>query len=166
MESYLERLPSELEAATRGASDEAMQKAPPGKWNSAQILEHLYLSYTGTNKGIARCLEGGKPLATRATMKQRVRSLVVVGLGHLPEGIKAPGMVVPYGQPLDDVRKNIFAEIEKMAAGLDECERRFGVRTRIMDHPILGPLTANQWRKLHWVHGRHHSRQIRERIKL
>jgi len=166
MESYLERLPAELEAAIQGANDEAMQKAPSGKWSSTQILEHLYLSYTGTNKGIARCLAGGKPLATSATMKQRVRKLVVIGLGHLPEGIKAPEMVVPYGQRLDDVRKNIFAEIQKMAAGLDECERRFGAGTKIMDHPILGPLTAEQWRKLHWVHGRHHARQIRERIRV
>ncbi|MGZ4836286.1 MAG: DUF1569 domain-containing protein [Terriglobales bacterium] len=33
-----------------------------------------------------------------------------------------------------------------------------------MDHPFLGPLTADEWRKFHWVHGRHHTRQIRERI--
>jgi hypothetical protein len=25
-------------------------------------------------------------------------------------------------------------------------------------------LTAGEWRKFHWVHGRHHARQIRERI--
>jgi hypothetical protein len=34
-----------------------------------------------------------------------------------------------------------------------------------MDHPFLGPLTASQWRKFHLVHGRHHARQIRERMK-
>jgi len=33
-----------------------------------------------------------------------------------------------------------------------------------MDHLFLGPLTANEWRKFHWVHGRHHARQIRERM--
>jgi hypothetical protein len=33
-----------------------------------------------------------------------------------------------------------------------------------MDHLILGPLTAGQWRKFHWVHGQHHARQIRERL--
>jgi hypothetical protein len=166
MESYLRRLPLELEKATARASDEAFHKGPPGKWNSAQILEHLYLSYTSTNKRIAQCLKGGRPLATGATLKHRMRNLLVIGLGYMPEGVKAPQVVVPGGLPLEEVRKNIFSEIEKMAAGLDECERRFGARTMIMNHPILGPLTANQWRKLHWVHGRHHARQIRKRILL
>ncbi len=166
MESYLKLLPLELEEATTGATDEDFQKSPPGKWNSAQILEHLYLSYASTNKRIAQCLKGGKPLATGATLKHRVRNLLVIGLGYMPKGVNAPQVVVPLGLQLDGVQQKIFSEIEKMAAGLDECERRFGARTRIMDHPILGPLTANQWRKLHWVHGRHHARQIRERIKL
>ena len=62
------------------------------------------------------------------------------------------------------VREALAAELEKMDSGLEECERRFGPRAKIMDHPFLGPLTANEWRKFHWVHGRHHARQIRERI--
>ncbi|MGZ7099671.1 MAG: DUF1569 domain-containing protein [Candidatus Angelobacter sp.] len=30
-----------------------------------------------------------------------------------------------------------------------------------MDHPVLGPLTAAEWRKFHLVHGLHHVKQIR-----
>jgi hypothetical protein len=41
-----------------------------------------------------------------------------------------------------------------------KCEARFGKRTRVLDHPILGPLTGRQWRKFHWVHGQHHLKQI------
>lgn len=166
MEPYLKRLPAELEAAIGGATEEAMRKAPAGKWNSAQILEHLYLSYKGTNKGIAKCLDTGKPLATVATMKHRLSAFVVTGLGYFPAGVKAPEVAVPRGIPQEEVQRTIFEEIKKMAAGLDECERRFGANTRILDHPIIGPLTANQWRKLHWRHGRHHAQQIRERTKL
>jgi len=166
METYLKRLPAELESAIAGASPEAMQKAPPGKWTPGQILEHLYLSYKGTNKGIARCLETGTPLATAATTKQRLSVLLVTGLGFFPEGVKAPERTVPGGMPPEEVLGSIFGEIQRMAAGLDDCERRFGARTKIIDHPILGPLTANQWRKLHWLHGRHHARQIRGRIRL
>jgi hypothetical protein len=39
-------------------------------------------------------------------------------------------------------------------------EARHGKQTRLLDHPVLGPLTARQWRKFHWVHGRHHVKQI------
>jgi len=166
MDHYLKKLPGELESAMEGATSDAMQKAPAGKWNSAQIVEHLYLTYTNTNKGIAKCLDGGAPLATRATFKHRVKSFVVTRLGYLPEGAKAPERAVPRGMPLEEVREKLLGEIQRMAAGLDDCERRFGASTKIMDHPVLGPLTANEWRKFHWLHGRLHARQIRQRIKL
>jgi len=166
METYLERLPAELESAIRGASPDAMQQAPPGKWNSAQILEHLYLSYKAANVKIAQCLDAGKPMATTASLAQRLSVFVITGLGFFPEGVKSPAVALPRGLPPGDVQAAIFAEIQKMAAGLDECERRFGAGTKLMDHPILGPLNVHQCRKLHWLHGRHHARQIRARLKL
>jgi len=166
MEFCLRDLPALLEAAVGGASSEAMQKAPPGKWNSTQILEHLYLSYTATNQAIARRLSSGKPVAKTATLKQRLAVFLITGLGYFPEGVKAPQMVVPRGVPPELVRATIFAEIQNMVSGLDDCERRFGRRTKIIDHPILGPLNANQCRKLHWLHASHHARQIRERTNL
>jgi hypothetical protein len=57
MDSHLQRLNQELEDATWGASDNDLLQAPEAKWNSAQILEHLFLTYKGTNQGIARCLK-------------------------------------------------------------------------------------------------------------
>jgi hypothetical protein len=47
-----------------------------------------------------------------------------------------------------------------MDAIIAQCEARFGRRVQVLDHPILGPLTAPQWRKLHLVHGRHHQKQV------
>jgi hypothetical protein len=67
--------------------------------------------------------------------------------------------------PPEEVQQAIVPELQRMALGLDDCERRFGTRTKIMDHLFLGPLTADEWRKFHWVHGRHHARQIRQRTK-
>jgi len=52
-----------------------------------------------------------------------------------------------------------------MDASLADAERRFGHRTRVLFHPILGPLTAQQWRRFHLVHGRHHLKQIEARLK-
>jgi hypothetical protein len=65
---------------------------------------------------------------------------------------------------LDNTQQAIVPELQRMTLALDDCEGRFGSRTKIMDHPLLGPLTAEEWRKLHWVHGRHHARQLRQRI--
>jgi hypothetical protein len=164
MNSYLERLRQELEDAIGGASPSALAQAPAGKWNAAQILEHLFLTYKNTNRGLARCLEQGAPLATRATLKQRLATVIVVNLGYVPGGRKAPERTTPRGMSPEEVRQAIAPELQRMGSGLDDCERKFGTQTKIMDHPFLGPLTADGWRKFHWVHGRHHARQIRERI--
>jgi len=164
MPSHLEQLHSELAGALAGASDNALIQAPQGKWNSAQILEHLFLTYKNTNFGLDKCLQQGAPLATRASFKHRVGKMLVVNLGYMPKGRVAPKRVLPQGAAPEDVRSNIFVEIQKMESGFAECERRFGA-TAIMDHPFLGPLSANEWRKFHLVHGRHHARQIRERMK-
>jgi hypothetical protein len=164
MSSYLERLYHELEDATRGASGLVLAQGPSGKWNPAQILEHLYLTYKQTNRGLRACLDQGAPVATRSTLKDLFATTLVLRVGHIPVGRKSPARVEPRGLPPDEVREVLNAELVKMAATLDDCERRFGARAKIMDHPFLGPLTVEQWRRFHWVHGRHHARQIRERI--
>jgi hypothetical protein len=164
MDSYLERLCQELEDAIRDANPNVWAQAPPGKWNATQILEHLFLSYKGTTRGVEKCLELGAPLSTRSTLQQRLGTLLVVNIGYFPSGRKASERVVPRGMPVEEVRQAILPELHAMASGLDVCERRFGAGAKIMDHVVLGPFTAAQWRKFHWVHGRHHARQIRERI--
>jgi hypothetical protein len=164
MNSYLERLQQELEDATGSASATDLVQAPTGKWSPAQILEHLLLTYKNTNRGLDKCREQDTPLARRVTLKDRAATLLVVNLGYVPRGRKAPERAMPRGMASDEVRQAIVPELQKMAAAFDECERKFGVRAKLLDHPFLGPLTADQWRKFHWVHGRHHARQIRERM--
>jgi hypothetical protein len=164
MDSHLERLRQELEDTIGDVSASSLVQAPVGKWSAAEILEHLFLTYKGTNSGLAKCMERGASLATHPTLKHRLATLMVVNLGYLPNGRKSPERATPRGMPVDEVQKAILTELEKMVSGLNDCERKFGARTKIMDHPFLGPLTAEEWRKFHWVHGRHHARQIRERI--
>lgn len=164
MDSYLERLQRELESTTAGATAAGLEQAPAGKWNATQILEHLFLTYKNTNKGISKCLAKGAPLATGATFRHRIATMLVVRLGYLPGGRIAPERATPRGMAAEEVRQAISPEIQRMESGLRDCENRFGPGTRIMDHPFLGPLTAAEWRKFHWLHGRHHARQIRQRL--
>ncbi len=67
MDSHLEKLKESLEAAVEGLSSEQLNWHAPGKWCAAEVLEHLYLSYTGTINGFERVMKAGKPLATRAS---------------------------------------------------------------------------------------------------
>jgi hypothetical protein len=104
------------------------------------------------------------PLATRATLKQRIAVLWVLNLENIPGRRDAPERLMPQGMPPEAARQAMGTELQKMVSVLDECERRFGAGTKILDHLFLGPLTVDQWRKFHWIHGRHHARQIRERM--
>ena len=160
MESRLEKLKQDLESAVEGMSSEQLSWHRPGKWCATELLEHLYQSYVGTINGFERLMKAGKPLATRASMKHRVQTFVVVGMGHMPAGRKAPTVAEPKGLPVEKVRNEIGAKMVAMDAIIAQCEARFGGRVRVLDHPILGPLSATQWRKLHLVHGRHHLKQL------
>ncbi len=160
MDSRLETLKHALESAVGGMSREQLSWHPAGKWCAAEVLEHLYLTYVGTVKGFDRVMEAGKPLATPASLRHRVRTFVVVGLGHMPEGRKAPAMTRPRGLPLEMVLGEVGAKIATMDAIIADCEARFGHGIPLLDHPILGPLTATQWRAFHLVHGRHHAKQL------
>jgi hypothetical protein len=160
MESGLETLKQALESAVEGMSSEQLSWHAPGKWCAAEVLEHLYLSYAGTINGFERVMKAGKPLATRASMKHRVQTLVAVGLGYMPPGRKAPAVAEPKGLPVEKVRNDLGAKMVAMDAIIARCEARFGGRVQLLDHPILGPLSATQWRKLHLVHGRHHLKQL------
>ncbi|MGA7321073.1 MAG: DUF1569 domain-containing protein [Candidatus Sulfotelmatobacter sp.] len=163
MDSLLGELKLALESAVQGMSEEQMKWHPPDKWCAAEVLEHLYLTYTGTVKGFERLLDAGKPITARASMRQRGRAFVVLGFGYLPSGRKAPKQTVPRGLAVEKVRAEVGLKIAAMDEIIAQCEARFG-RGKVLDHPILGPLTAAQWRKFHLIHGRHHVKQI-ERLR-
>jgi DinB superfamily len=158
----LQRLQKEIASAVAELTAEQYTSHPPGKWCVAEILEHLYLTYTGTVKGFQRVAEAGKPLATTQSWAQRGRALIVVGFGYLPSGREAPPVARPRGLPPEKVQAEIGLKIAEMDDIMARCENSLGARYKLLDHPILGPLTTSQWRKFHLVHGLHHLKQIRQ----
>lgn len=131
-----------------------------GKWSACEILEHLNLTYLGTIKNLERCLAAGKPGGTSDRGKKRWQRLVVLRLGIFPPGRKSPERVLPRGAPLHEVMDQIQVNLSRMDAVITECETRFLEGQPIAEHPIIGPLTAWEWRRFHSVHGRHHVKQI------
>jgi hypothetical protein len=164
MDLYLERLQQAIASATDGITSDELTRHPEGQpegtWSVAEVLEHLYLTYSGTTKAFERCLKAGKPLASAITLKQRVGIILVTGLGYFPKGRKSPERVIPKGMPADKLMAEIGPQIAAMDKLIAQCETRYGARNKVLDHPVLGPLTARQWRKFHWLHGRHHMKQI------
>src|SRR4026209_405770 len=110
MDPRLVKLSKTLESAVQGMSSEQLRWHLPGKWCAAEVLEHLYLTYTGTTRGFERVIASGKPLATRPSIAHRLATFVVVGLRHMPAGRKAPAVALPKGLPEEQVRNEIGAK--------------------------------------------------------
>jgi len=164
MNFHLQRLQNDITRTVEGLTPGQLTWCREGKWNTAEILEHLYLTYTGTIKGFERCLAAGQPLARPATRSDRIKTLVVVGFGYLPEGRQAPRPAVPRGLlpglPLSEILSQTLPRITEMDAVIDRAIQAFGPDVALLDHPILGPLRGPEWCKFHWVHGHHHVLQI------
>jgi len=157
----LERTLQEIDSATTGMTDEQLAWHPEAKWSTGDILEHLSLAFAGTTAGLQKALEKDSPRKREPTLRERLRVLLVVEFAHMPRGPESPEVARPRGIPprvaFNAIRENLVAMDLPLAA----CEKQFGPSTKLMAHPILGPMTARQWRKLHWVHTRHHMRQVR-----
>jgi len=160
MGANLDQLGREITEAMGGMALEEWSRHPDGKWCAAEILEHLNLSYVGTAKNLERCLASGHTVASADRGSKRWQRLAVTRLGIFPDGRKSPERVLPRGLPVEQVKGEILKNLTRMQNAIADCEARFGSKLAIADHPVLGPLTAKEWRGFHLTHGRHHLKQI------
>lgn len=161
MDPYLKQLREEIAASVEGLSPAQLRWHRRGKWNIIEILEHLYLTYTGTLKGLSRSLASGAPSILKPTLKHRLQCLVVLGFGYLPAGREAPRFSRPKGLSPETVVEGIGSKIAEMDEALTRYATQFGAHRKVLSHTFLGPFSIDQWRKFHLVHGRHHLKQIR-----
>jgi hypothetical protein len=158
--SKLSDLRDHLAKAIDGMTIDDLARHPEGKWSSAEILDHLNQTYRGTVKNCERCLAAGRSGANVDRNAKRWQRRVLIWLGYIPSGRKSPERALPQGTPIAQLTVEIFENITRMDNLIAACDAQYGRGKSIAEHPILGPLTAREWRKFHWVHGRHHARQI------
>src|SRR5437762_9460791 len=160
MNRYLQDAYVAIESAIDGMSPEQMACHPEGKWCTAEIIEHLALAFGSTAKLMQRCVEAGKPSATKPSVRDRIIAGIVTGLGYIPGGRQAPKHTVPAGIKPQEARILVLVNLKAMDEAMQRCEEKFGKRAKLADHPVLGPLSLAEWRKFHRVHTRHHMKQI------
>ena len=137
-------------------------------WSTQEVIEHLVLTYRNTGALFDRYLSRNSPSTQPVTGKHRVLQFLVIRCGGFPHGVTAPEPVCPgksgmepmSGEQLADCLRS---ELEAMDAKLEKCRQAFGANP-LAPHFIFGPLTADQWRRFHFVHGRHHLKQL-DRIR-
>ena len=161
MDANLAQLRSLLANAIRDMTLEQLTRHREGKWSPAEILEHLNLTYTGTIKSLERCLNSGNTSASSDRSRMRWQRLILIRGGYFPRGRQSPPRVQPRGTPPEQVASEILENVSRLDGVIQDCEIRFGRSKPLADHPVLGPLTAAEWRKFHLVHGKHHAKQLR-----
>jgi hypothetical protein len=165
MDAWLDRLRKEIGETTSGLRDSDWSRAPKGRWNSAQILEHLGRSYGTTAKMLELMMgAGGPPPVRSATMSELWKKILVVDLGIFPGGVKSPAMVMPRGDLGPVALERALTNLERMDVAIAAAQARWGSEKPVAMHPVLGPLSPAQWRKFHYVHGHHHVLQMRKRL--
>lgn len=160
MHPDLQRAVDDIAGSVAGMTAEEMNAHPAGKWSTALILEHLFLSYRTSGARLVSVIETGTPKTKPGTIKERFGAFVVTGLGFFPTGRTAPEYVEPKGMPIPGVADAAKAALVDFDAAASRCEARFGPDAKVLNHPILGPFSVRQWRRFHLVHTRHHLKQV------
>ena len=163
MNASLEKCLAIVLEATKDGGAECAVRRDPDKWSVVEVVEHLTRAYSGTAKGFERCLEKGAPLATSPTFKQTLQQFALINLGYFPEGRQAPKHILPTGElDLNAVLGAVRRDLARLDDVAIKAKQALG-SGKMLDHPILGALTVDQWLKFHVVHSRHHARQIASR---
>ncbi len=163
MHPHLQQAAALLSHTAGALTPVELARHPDGKWSAAEILEHLGLTFSRTADGMQRVLDTGAPAALRADGAQWVRTFIVVQCGYFPAGRRSPKEVLPAGCDPAEVLAGALANLTRMDGVLDAVAAAAGARAKVLKHPVIGPLSVDQWRKFHWIHTRHHARQIAER---
>jgi hypothetical protein len=161
--AHLEKCLAIVLDATKGCGADVSVRRDPGKWSVVEIVEHLTRSYSGTAKGFERCLEKSAPLATSTTLKQKVQQFALINLGYYPEGRQAPKHIIPTGElDLNAVIDAVRRDLARLDDAAIKTKHALG-SGRMLDHPIVGALTVDQWLRFHVIHTQHHAKQISQR---
>jgi hypothetical protein len=135
-----------------------------GKWSIAQIVRHLAIGIDYSAATLEKRADR-KDLKRRATPKQTLLRHLYLGLGHVKQGRDAPEGTVPEERPDPEATLAQFrmgvARLETMITAWPE-ERQLSVFAK---NPALGDLNLPEWVRFHFVHCRHHAKQIQARLR-
>ncbi len=136
----------------------------PGKWSIAQIVRHLAIALDSVATTFERRADK-QGMRRRATPAQALLRHLVLGLGRIPRGRQAPPGSVPEARPDPEATAAQFRMgVARLEALLEAwpLERQAAV---FVKHPLLGDLNLPEWVRFHYLHSRHHARQIAARLR-
>jgi hypothetical protein len=156
---HLSRLEPLVLNPLHGVPEDDWHRAPRGKWTVSQVVEHLAVSVDL----VAQLLEERGELhgrRRRSKPHQTVLRHLVLGTGRLPRGFKTVESAAPCDRPEPELVTAQFRMGVEMTRLLDNQWSRDRKEAVFVRHPYLGDLNLPEWVRFHYIHCRHHSRQI------
>jgi hypothetical protein len=148
----------------RELEGEDWHRAVSGKWSIAQIVRHLAIGIDYSAATFERRADRTE-MKRRATPGQTLLRHLYLGLGRVRPGRSAPPGTTPEPRPDTETTLAQFrmgvARLEAMVEAWPP-QRQAEV---FANHPLLGDLNLPEWVRFHFVHCRHHARQVRARLR-
>ena len=110
-----------------------------GRWTLGQILYHLATAI--------RLMTEGSSASPGRTMPEAIRRRFFRA-GRFPEGVEAP-----LAELLPPPDRDARAEAEALRTAIGQFASATGP---FANHPLLGPLTKDEWARFHCIHCAHH----------
>lgn len=147
-----------------GLNGDAWFRAPRRKWCIAQILQHVAIGVDLVATAFEK--RADKPdMARRSKPYQTVLRHLILGVGRIPGGLKAPELTRPEERPDPELISAEFRmAVEKMKQ-FDADWPKLRQESLYVRHPLLGDLNFPEWVRFHYLHCRHHAGQIRNRLE-
>jgi hypothetical protein len=139
-------------------------RAPTGKWSIAQLVQHLAIGVDSVAEALGRRADR-TGMKRRASPHQTVLRHLALGFGRFSPGIESPKGTRPDDRPDPELICAQFRMGVERLREIAEDWPRERQQAVFVNHPILGDLNFPEWVRFHFVHCRHHGRQIRSRLE-
>jgi hypothetical protein len=167
MNRNLEVLREELTEALSGLDEDQTQLRPggdPARWSVQQVAGHLRMTYAVTVVAMDARIMKASATKAKPSLIQRVAQFTLISCGYFPRGRQAPDRVCSAADEVPVSGSALAGRVQEalatMDSRIDKAEMIFGSTRRVVSHMVLGPLSMDQWRRFHLIHGRHHIKQI------
>jgi hypothetical protein len=147
-----------------GISGDDWHRSPNGKWSVAQIVAHLAAGVDQSSVTLEKRREKFG-MIRRSNPGQAVLRHLLLTLGKFPPGRKAREGTFPPARPEPDIVSAQFRMgVERFTKMINEWPQSRQLEV-FVKHPYLGDLNVPEWVRFHFVHARHHAKQIADRLK-
>jgi hypothetical protein len=157
-------LPDLVLGPLAGRTDGDWHAAPPGKWSSAQIVEHLAISLDLSSRTFLQRLAKGPMRRRRRSPVAWAGYWLLIRGGRYPGGFRAAQGTAPGSRPDPAAAAGRFREGHARFRELEPVLLPARRDNLFVKHPFIGDLTLPEWLRFHALHCAHHARQIRERL--